>query len=93
MKFFNVFILVALTATIISSKAYKPTEKRNVLFIVADDLNCALGAYGDPLAKTPNIDRLAKEGLLFTNAHVQYPWSGPSRVSFMTGISPDQSTS
>ena len=47
MKFFNVFILVALTATIISSKAYKPTEKRNVLFIVADDLNCALGAYGD----------------------------------------------
>ena len=93
MKFFNVFILVALTATIISSKAYKPTEKRNVLFIVADDLNCALGAYGDPLAKTPNIDRLAKEGLLFTNAHVQYPLCGPSRVSFMTGLYPDQTKS
>ena len=55
MKFFNLFTLVVLTATITSSKAYKSTEKHNVLFIVADDLNCALGAYGDPLAKTPNM--------------------------------------
>ena len=93
MKLFNVFILVALTATITGSKPYKPTDKYNVLFIVADDLNCALGAYGDPLAKTPNIDRLAKEGLLFTDAHVQYPLCGPSRVSFMTGLYPDQTKS
>ena len=34
----------------------------NVLFIVADDLNCALGAYGDTLVHTPNLDRLAEEG-------------------------------
>ncbi len=69
------------------------SEKFNVLLIIADDLNCAIGAYGDPLADTPNIDRLAQEGVLFTNAHVQYPLCSPSRVSFMTGLYPDQTKS
>ena len=69
------------------------SEKFNVLLIIADDLNCAIGAYGDPLADTPNIDRLAQEGVVFTNAHVQYPLCGPSRVSFMTGLYPDQTKS
>ena len=68
-------------------------EKLNVLFIVADDLNCAIGAYGDPQAITPNIDKLAKKGLIFTDAHNQYPHCGPSRVSFMTGLYPDQTKS
>lgn len=62
----------------------------NVLFIVADDLNCALGAYGDTLVHTPNLDRLAEEGAVFTNAHCQYPLCGPSRASFMTGLYADQ---
>ena len=62
----------------------------NVLFIVADDLNCALGAYGDTLVQTPNLDRLAEEGAVFTNAHCQYPLCGPSRASFMTGLYADQ---
>lgn len=62
----------------------------NVLFIVADDLNCALGAYGDTLVYTPNLDRLAEEGAMFTNAHCQYPLCGPSRASFMTGLYADQ---
>jgi arylsulfatase A-like enzyme len=62
----------------------------NVLFIVADDLNCALGAYGDTLVNTPNLDRLAEEGAMFTNAHCQYPLCGPSRASFMTGLYADQ---
>ena len=69
------------------------SQKFNVLMIIADDLNCAIGAYGDPLADTPNIDRLAQEGVFFTNAHVQYPLCGPSRVSFMTGLYPDQTKS
>ena len=62
----------------------------NVLFVVADDLNCALGAYGDTLVHTPNLDRLAEEGTVFTNAHCQYPLCGPSRASFMTGLYADQ---
>ena len=65
-------------------------EKINVLLIIADDLNCDLGAYGNLLVKTPNIDRLAERGVLFENAHNQYPLCGPSRASFMTGMYTNQ---
>ena len=66
------------------------SEKLNVLLIIADDLNCDLGAYGNLVVKTPNIDRLAKRGILFQNAHNQYPLCGPSRASFMTGMYTNQ---
>ena len=63
---------------------------KNILFIISDDLNTkAIGAYGNPIAKTPNIDRLAKEGVLFQNAYSQYPVCGPSRASFMFGYYPN----
>ncbi|MAJ97854.1 MAG: iduronate-2-sulfatase [Flavobacteriales bacterium] len=65
-------------------------EKMNVLFIIADDLNCDLGSYGNSVVKTPNIDRLAEMGVLFENAHNQYPLCGPSRASFMTGMYTNQ---
>ena len=65
-------------------------EKLNVLLIIADDLNCDLGAYGNSVVKTPNIDRLAERGVLFENAHNQYPLCGPSRASFMTGMYTNQ---
>ena len=65
-------------------------EKLNVLLIIADDLNCDLGAYGNLVVKTPNIDRLAERGVLFENAHNQYPLCGPSRASFMTGMYTNQ---
>jgi iduronate 2-sulfatase len=62
----------------------------NVLFLICDDLNCDMGLYGHPQVKTPNIDRLAKRGVRFDNAHCQFPLCGPSRASFMTGLYPDQ---
>ena len=65
-------------------------EKLNVLLIIADDLNCDLGAYGNLVVKTPNIDRFAEKGILFENAHNQYPLCGPSRASFMTGMYTNQ---
>ncbi len=65
-------------------------EKLNVLLIIADDLNCDLGSYGNLVVKTPNIDRLANRGVLFENAHNQYPLCGPSRASFMTGMYTNQ---
>jgi len=68
----------------------KKSEKLNVLLIIADDLNCDLGAYGNLVVKTPNIDRLAESGILFENAHNQYPLCGPSRASFMTGMYTNQ---
>jgi len=57
---------------------------RNILFIVSDDLRASvLGCYGDSFCKTPNIDRLAKQGLLFNSAYCQGTVCGPSRTSFM----------
>ena len=91
--YFKWIVLLVLMTTMVSSKPYKFSNKLNVLFIIADDLNCALGSYGDTLAITPNLDKLAKQGLIFTNAHVQYPLCGPSRVSLMTGLYPDQTKS
>ena len=65
-------------------------DKLNVLFIIVDDLNCDLGTYGNSIVNTPNIDRLASRGVLFNNAHAQYPWCGPSRASLMTGMYTNQ---
>lgn len=67
--------------------------KPNVLFIAIDDLNDwanCLGGYSGKIY-TPNLDRLAKRGVLFTNAHCSAPACNPSRTSIMTGIRPSTS--
>ena len=64
-------------------------EKPNILFIAADDLSCALGCYGDPIAKTPHLDRLAASGVCFQKAYNQLPLCNPTRASVMTGLRPD----
>lgn len=57
---------------------------QHVLFLVSDDLKAsALGCYGNSLCKTPNIDRLAAEGMVFEHAYCQGLWCAPSRTSFM----------
>lgn len=64
-------------------------DRPNILMIVVDDLNDWEGCYGGhPQAHTPNIDRLAKQGVMFSNAHCQAPICKPSRDSFMTGKLP-----
>ena len=80
-------------SNIINANSENNPKKLNVLFIIADDLNCDIGVYGSPDVFTPNIDKLASQGVLFENAHVQYPLCGPSRVSLMTGLYPDQTKS
>ncbi len=59
----------------------------NVLFLIADDLNLSLGCYGAAEARTPNLDRLAAEGVRFERAYGQGAVCTPSRNSFMTGMS------
>lgn len=63
-------------------------SKPNVLLICVDDLKPLLGCYGDTLAKTPNVDRLAKRGLQFDAAYCNQAVCSPSRNSLMTGLRP-----
>ncbi|MCU0379043.1 MAG: sulfatase [Bacteroidales bacterium] len=62
----------------------------NVLFIMSDDLRPNIGCYGDSYAVTPNIDRLAASGVLFSSAYCQQAVSNPSRASLLTGLRPDE---
>ena len=67
-------------------------SRPNVLFMAIDDLNDWIGCLGGhPDVKTPNLDRLASRGVLFTNAHCSAPACNPSRASLMTGILPSTS--
>ena len=64
-------------------------DRPNVLFIAVDDLRPVLGCYGDDIAVTPNMDKLAREGILFERAYCQLAVCSPSRLSLMTGRRPD----
>lgn len=82
-------VLLGLNAATVMFAADAATRRPNVLFISTDDLNGALGCMGDPIARTPNIDRLARSGVLFNRAYCQQPLCNPSRASMLTGLRPD----
>ena len=87
MKSLPLFTFVAV-ALIVGSPA-RAAARPNVLFLVSDDLNNFLGCYGDPRAKTPNLDKLAARGVRFDRAYCTFPLCGPSRNSFLTGLYPN----
>ncbi len=83
---------VSLTFAGIPSYAKSISTKPNVLFIAIDDLNDWIGCLGGhPDVKTPNLDRLAQRGVLFTRAYCAAPACNPSRAALMTGIRPSTS--
>ena len=79
--------VAAMTLVTVLPVMAKDDASPNVLFISVDDLNDWIGCLnGHPQAKTPNIDRLADSGVLFTNAHCSSPSCNPSRTAVMTGM-------
>lgn len=82
-----VSLLLAVGSAVLA--ADPPAAKPNVLFIAIDDLKPAIGCYGDRLAKTPNIDRLAARGTVFERAYCMQAVCSPSRNAILTGLRPE----
>lgn len=82
-------LLALISLTLLSSNFILAQKRPNVLFIAVDDLKPILACYGDKIIKTPNIDRIAKNGTLFAANYCQQAVCGPTRASLMTGKRPD----
>ena len=73
---------LVLSCTVLANGVARP----NIMFMVVEDLGPRIGAYGDPLARTPNIDRLAADGVRFTNVFTTSGVCAPSRAALITGM-------
>ena len=76
----------ALPAFAATEQASTPVTRPNILWISNEDMSPRLGAYGDKLARTPTLDRLARESVRFTNAFTTAPVCAPSRAAIITGL-------
>ena len=79
-----------LIASAISLTTYSLAKSPNILLIVSEDNGQELGCYGEPYVKTPVLDQLASEGVLFKNAYVAQAGCSQSRAAFLTGLYPHQ---
>ncbi len=85
LSLYSFFLLLILFISSCTSEPGQP----NVLFIISDDLTAtAVSSFDGTVCKTPNIDKLASEGMRFTQTYCQYPVCGPSRASLMSGYYP-----
>ena len=78
--------LVSLALAVVATAAERPVPRRpNILWLIAENIGHELGCYGERAVHTPNIDRLAAEGVRFTRVFATSPVCAPSRSAFMTG--------
>ena len=92
MRYLAAFLSCSLAAASLwspTANSQEPTTKPHILFLAVDDLRPELGCYGSDIAVTPNLDKLAADGLLFNRAYCQQSICSPSRASLMTGARPD----
>eukprot|EP00913_Durusdinium_trenchii_P035296 g33026.t1 len=87
--FFPLAVLAVWGILLAANMSTAAGSRPNVLFIAADDLRNDLACYGHPGVKTPNLDRLARRGVVFNRAYCQQALCNPSRSSLMTGLRPD----
>ncbi|WP_066630762.1 sulfatase [Labilibacter marinus] len=81
-----IIIHVLIAFSVVASFAQK---QPNVLVFLVDDLRAELGCYGSEVVKSPNIDALAKDGVMFNKAYCQQAICAPSRMSILTGLRPE----
>lgn len=86
----NLLLIFMCSLSIAFNAIASDVKPANILFIMIDDLRPELGAYGSTAVKSPNIDSLASEAVLFANAYVNVPVCGASRASMMSGIRPTE---
>jgi arylsulfatase A-like enzyme len=89
MKLFKITFSIALFLIMFFGKVFSQNKNPNVVFILIDDLGYGdLANYGHLIAKTPNIDKFAKQGIKFTDFYSPSPLCSPSRASMLTGRTP-----
>lgn len=81
-----VFLLVLLLCAFISCKEKVTQELPNILWLTSEDNSPFAGCYGDTFATTPNLDKLASEGFLYTHAYANAPVCAPARNTILTGV-------
>lgn len=86
MKFIYIFLIISFS--LITAASGSSGSKKNILFISVDDLRPELNCYGSTYMHTPNIDKLAANGMLFSNVYSQQAICTPSRISMLSGLRP-----
>ena len=86
----NLLLISMCSLSLAFNSLASDAKPANILLIMIDDLRPELGAYGSTVVKSPNIDSLADEAVLFANAYANVPVCGASRASMMSGIRPTE---
>ncbi len=85
-QFLFLYFIAIISTTVISCEEKVPEELPNILWLTSEDNSPFLGCYGDKFATTPNLDKLASEGFLYTHAYANAPVCAPTRNTILTGV-------